>query len=78
MMIALTAATFVVFLLFLMFFPDNPKTAWFLTEEEKVRVVKRVQGNQSGIETKSWKKHQFIEALTDVKTWLFFLWAAIG
>lgn len=52
-------------------------TAWFLTEEEKVRVVKRVRVNQNGIETKVWKKHQFIEAITDVKTWIFFFYAGI-
>ncbi|TDL18719.1 MFS general substrate transporter [Rickenella mellea] len=78
LMIVITIMTFIVFVLFLFFFPDNPTTARFLTEEEKVKVVKRVQGNQNGIETKVWKKEQFMEALTDVKTWLFFFFATIA
>ena len=53
-------------------------TAKFLTEEEKLKVVKRVQENQNGIETKVWKKEQFFEALLDIKTWLFFLFAAFA
>ncbi|KDQ58426.1 hypothetical protein JAAARDRAFT_176361 [Jaapia argillacea MUCL 33604] len=68
----------IIFVLFILFFPDNPTTAKFLTEEEKLKVVKRVQGNQNGIETKVWKKKQFIEALTDPKTWLLFLFAAVA
>lgn len=63
--------TFGSFLLFLLWFPDNPTTAKFLTEEEKVRCVKRVQENRNGIETKRWKKSQMMEALTDPKTYLF-------
>lgn len=78
LMIVTTILSFGVAVSFLLFFPDNPTTARFLTEEEKLKVVKRVQGNQNGIETKVWKKKQFIEALTDVKTWLFFLFAAIS
>jgi len=37
-----------------------------------------VKGNQNGIETKKWKKEQFIEAITDPKTWLFFLFALVS
>jgi hypothetical protein len=76
--IACTLLTVFILAMFYFFFPDNPTTAWFLTEEEKVRVVKRVRANQNGIETKVWKKHQFIEAITDVKTWIFFFWAGIA
>ncbi|QRV90865.1 major facilitator superfamily transporter [Ceratobasidium sp. AG-Ba] len=49
-----------------------------LTKEEKINAVKRIQENQSGIETKTWKRSQLIEAFTDVKTWLFFLFAAVS
>jgi hypothetical protein len=58
--------------------PDNPAAAKFLTEDEKVKVVRRIQINQNGVETKVWKKHQFIEAFMDPKTWLFFLFAAVA
>lgn len=58
LMIIESLLTFIVFILFYFFFPDNPTTASFLTEEEKIIAIKRLQGNQNGIETKVWKKHQ--------------------
>ncbi|KAG9042781.1 hypothetical protein FS837_010400 [Tulasnella sp. UAMH 9824] len=58
--------------------PDNPATARFLTEQEKIDVVKRIRINQNGIETKVWKRYQFIEAFTDPKTWMFFLFACVA
>ncbi|KAG8933090.1 hypothetical protein FRC02_012458 [Tulasnella sp. 418] len=64
--------------LFLLFFPDNPTTAKFLTNEERVMAIRRIQENQTGIETKKWKKEQFKEALVDPKTWLFFVFAAVS
>lgn len=56
-------------------FPDNPTTAHFLTKEERAQSIMRIASNHSGIEQKRFKKHQFIEALRDPKTWLFFLHA---
>lgn len=55
--------------------PDTPAQAWFLSDEEKVLVVERIRSNQQGFGNKHFKKHQFIEAITDIKTWLFFLFA---
>lgn len=52
--------------------PDNPTTAKFLSEREKVVAVARLQADQTGIENKRWKMEQVKEALTDVKTWLLF------
>lgn len=66
LMIIESLITFMVFLLFYFYFPDNPTTASFLTEEEKIIAVKRLQGNQNGIETKVWKKHQYVTL-----SWLF-------
>lgn len=57
-------------------FPDSPTNAWFLTPEERVAAVQRLQANQTGVENKRWKREQFIEALTDPKTWLFALFSA--
>ena len=59
-MIVESLLTCIVFVLFYLFFPDNPTTAHFLTREEKIVAIKRVQGNQNGIETKVWKKHQCV------------------
>ncbi|CAL1185373.1 unnamed protein product [Candida parapsilosis] len=44
-------------------------------EEEKVLVVERIRGNQQGFGNPRFKKEQFIEALTDHRTWLFFIFA---
>ncbi|KAK8091377.1 MFS general substrate transporter [Apiospora kogelbergensis] len=52
--------------------------ARFLSPEEKFTAVKRVESNQSGTETKVWKPEQAKEAVKDVKTWLFFLFALIS
>ena len=57
---------------FYFFFPDNPKMAYFLTEEEKVHVVRRIEKNRNGVKTKTWKKYQCLEAIFNIKTWLFF------
>ncbi|KAF3769711.1 MFS general substrate transporter [Cryphonectria parasitica EP155] len=55
--------------------PDNPASAHFLTPEERAQSILRIASNHSGIEQKHFKKAQFIEALKDPKTWLFFLHA---
>lgn len=70
--------TLVVCVWFALAMPDNPTTARFLSEEEKILAVRRVQGNQNGIETKKWKKDQFVECLKDYKTWMWFFWGAIA
>ncbi|KAJ4856700.1 major facilitator superfamily domain-containing protein [Trichoderma breve] len=58
-----------------LFFPDSPLHADFLTYEERAQAILRIKGNNSGIEQKQFKKHQFIEAIKDPKTWLFALHA---
>ncbi|OAP59572.1 hypothetical protein AYL99_06870 [Fonsecaea erecta] len=54
----------------LFFFPDNPMTARFLTQEEKVVAVERMRSEQLGIENRHVKWYQIVEALVDPKTWL--------
>ncbi|KAL7953972.1 major facilitator superfamily domain-containing protein [Trichoderma compactum] len=58
-----------------LFFPDSPLHADFLTYEERAQAILRIKDNNSGIEQKQFKKHQFIEAIKDPKTWLFALHA---
>lgn len=59
------------------FYPDNPAKARFLSTEEKVWVIRRVQRTQlNSIEQKHFKRHHAIEALRDPVSWLitgFFL-----
>ncbi|KAG8893692.1 hypothetical protein FRC01_013414, partial [Tulasnella sp. 417] len=75
-MVIITFLSLFTSIIFFWFMPDNPTNARFLTAEDKVNVVQRIKSNQNGIETKVWKRYQFIEALKDPKTWLFFLFAA--
>ncbi|CAA7262330.1 unnamed protein product [Cyclocybe aegerita] len=58
-------------------FPDSSTNACFLTPEERATAVQRLKENQTGVENKHFKKEQLIEALTDPKTWLFALFAAL-
>ncbi|UNI15309.1 hypothetical protein JDV02_001852 [Purpureocillium takamizusanense] len=55
-------------------YPDNPGTARFLTLDEKVHTIRRVQeSSQSSIEQKQFKVAQFRETLRDPVSWLFCL-----
>ncbi|RCK65777.1 Allantoate permease [Candida viswanathii] len=55
--------------------PDTPAGAWFLNDHEKVMVVERIRSNQQGFGNRHFKRAQFIEALTDHRSWLFVLFA---
>ncbi|KAK6983842.1 major facilitator superfamily domain-containing protein [Favolaschia claudopus] len=78
LMIITGIVTVITAVVFWCFFPDSPTTAWFLTPEERVKAVLRIKVNQTGVENKHFKKEQMIEALTDPKTWLFALFAALA
>ncbi|KAK4705731.1 MFS transporter, ACS family, allantoate permease, partial [Phenoliferia sp. Uapishka_3] len=71
------AITFVIGVAWWFVFPDNSATAWFLSPEERGMAVERIRQNQAGTENKTFKKHQFWEALTDVKIWLFFFFSLL-
>ncbi|GKT51015.1 thiamine repressible genes regulatory protein thi1 [Colletotrichum spaethianum] len=53
--------------------PDNPMSAQFLSQEEKVWAIERLRGNQTGVENKHFKWPQFIECFTDPQTYLLAL-----
>ena len=69
--------TLVVGVCFWFFIPDNPMKARFLTKEEKIIAIERLRSQSTGIENKTFKKEQFIEALTDWKPWAFAVFAAL-
>ncbi|KAI0017114.1 MFS general substrate transporter [Xylariomycetidae sp. FL0641] len=54
------------------FLPDNLPRAKFLGEREKAITVERLRGDQTGIENKTFKREQMVEAFKDPKTWLMF------
>jgi len=57
----------------LIWMPDSPVHAHFLTREERVAALERVRDDQGGTENKTFKLDQAVEALTDVRTWLIVL-----
>ncbi|CAL9735035.1 thiamine pathway transporter Thi73p [Monosporozyma servazzii] len=57
-------------LLTFFYLPDNATNAWFLTKDEKFQVVEHIRANQTGLETKMFKKYQIKELfLKDKLTW---------
>ncbi|KAJ7095307.1 MFS general substrate transporter [Mycena belliarum] len=57
----------------LIWLPDSPVHAKFLTKEERIAALERVRDDQGGTESKKLKKDQMLEALFDVRTWLIVL-----
>jgi MFS transporter, ACS family, allantoate permease len=53
--------------------PDSPLHAVFLSQKERIIAVERIRDDQGGMENKIIKKHQVVEALMDVKSWLIVL-----
>lgn len=59
-------------ILIFLWIPDDPSNARFLSRREKLMVVHRIKSNQQGFGNHEIKKYQIIEALKDVRTWLYF------
>ncbi|TVY84406.1 putative transporter [Lachnellula suecica] len=57
------------------FLPNNPLEAKWLSEREKFMLIQRKAIDNTGMESKTFKKEQIWEALLDIKTWL--IWFAI-
>jgi Na+/melibiose symporter-like transporter len=49
--------------------PDSPMRAKCFSEEDKTLMIERVRDNQTGIQNRKWKKHQFVEGLKDPQIW---------
>ncbi|KAL4955575.1 major facilitator superfamily domain-containing protein [Aspergillus filifer] len=65
--------TFAYGIILLIFLPDNPVKARFINEREKAISIERVRANQTGIENKTFRKEQVLEAFLDIRVWLMFL-----
>ena len=59
----------------LLFLPDAPSTAKFLTEHERWVAVERVAANRGGIKNARFKKYQMEQFLRDPKSWILFVYA---
>ncbi|KAH8649204.1 MFS transporter [Xylariales sp. PMI_506] len=72
-MYLITGALTALWSIFLWFaIPNSQVDAYFLNESEKRISIEMIRSNNTGIHSKKFKKEQLIEALTDVKTWIFF------
>lgn len=58
--------------------PDSPVTAKFLSKEERKLAVERLRTDQTGIENKTLKPYQVLEAFKDYKTYFFFALATVA
>ncbi|AOA60452.1 Putative plasma membrane permease [Komagataella phaffii CBS 7435] len=67
--------TFLAGLVTFIVLPNNPMSARFLSEDEKLIVLEHIRENQTGTETKHFKKNQLVELFfKDPHTWpMFFL-----
>jgi hypothetical protein len=59
----------------LLFLPDLPSTAPFLTPHQRILAVERVSSNRQGVKNSHFKRYQAIQTLRDPKTWILFIMA---
>lgn len=57
----------------ILWMPDSPLHATFLSKEERIIAIERIRNDLTGTENKTIKKSQLIEAVTDIRTWLIVL-----
>ncbi|KAL8858714.1 MAG: hypothetical protein Q9178_004802 [Gyalolechia marmorata] len=73
MFIVLGLVTVIIGFTTFFFLPDTPMKASFLSESEKVMLLKHVAVNQTGIRNKHYKMSQALEILLDIQLWLMVL-----
>ncbi|KAL8754890.1 MAG: hypothetical protein Q9184_004971 [Pyrenodesmia sp. 2 TL-2023] len=73
MFIVLGLVTVIIGVVTFFFLPDTPMQARFLSESEKVTLLKHVAVNQTGIRNKKYKVSQAVEILRDIQLWLMVL-----
>jgi hypothetical protein len=67
------ALTFAVCVPLIIFLPESPVEAKWLSTEEKVHTIAAIRASHSGIANSAFNWAQAREAFTDVKSWLFML-----
>lgn len=55
------------------FIPDTPMKARWLSDDEKVALLKHVSVNQTGIESREFRPRSIVEALGDIQLYLLVL-----
>ena len=77
MFVVLGCFTVIVGLAMLLWIPDNPMTAKFLSDSEKAAVLHHVSINQTGIQNHHFKIKQVLELLLDPQIWLLMIMLAL-
>ena len=73
MFIVLGFVTVIIGLATALFLPDTPMKAKFLSEDDKIMLLKHVSVNQTGIENKRFQWYQVWETVCDIQIWLLVL-----
>ncbi|KAK1983678.1 major facilitator superfamily transporter [Colletotrichum cereale] len=73
MFVALGCITVTIGICTVIFVPDTPMQATWLSDTEKVALLKHVSVNQTGIESRKFRPRQILEALTDPQMYLLTL-----
>ncbi|CAN8104709.1 unnamed protein product [Discula destructiva] len=60
-------------ILVVLFLPDSPITASFLSNEEKIAALERVRLDQGGTHNRHIKRYQIVETFKDARTWIMFI-----
>lgn len=70
MFVVLGLVTLVVGVAIVLILPDNPMKAKWLSEGEKIMLLKHIAVNRTGIQNRGFKVAQLLEVLTDIQLWL--------
>lgn len=73
MFVVLGCVTVVIGLSAFFFLPDTPMKASWLSDNEKVALLKHVSVNQTGIQSRKFRPKEIVEALLDPQIWLLLL-----
>jgi len=73
MFLTLGVITVIVGICVIIFLPDTPMKAKWLSDQEKVTLLKHVSVNQTGVENKKFRAKEIVEALMDPQIYLLLL-----
>jgi MFS family permease len=73
MFLVMGAATIVIGILTILLLPDTPMKASWLSEDEKVTLLKHVSTNKTGVENSKFRFKEIREALVDSQVYLLCL-----
>jgi ACS family allantoate permease-like MFS transporter len=60
-------------ILVILYLPNSPNTARFLSGEEKIAALERIRLDQAGTHNSKIKRYQIVETFKDIRTWIMFL-----